>query len=76
MTENSLHNKGDLVEKPGDYVCVPCGYRKHYETGDTFGECISCLAGTDEGHEDYVAGMEMWEHAPAKPGGKDDAQKA
>ncbi len=61
MNNEETFHKGDIVGEEGDYVCVPCGYQKHFKPGDTFTECTSCLAGTDEGHEDYVDGMEVWE---------------
>lgn len=59
--KNTLYNKGDKVPEEGKYVCVPCGYHHQYHSGEVFGECISCLAGTKDGHEDYVEGLEMWE---------------
>jgi len=58
--ENTFH-KGDAVSEEGDYICVPCGYQKHFKNGDAFTECTSCLAGTEEGHDDYVDGTELWE---------------
>ena len=61
MAENNIYNKGDAVPEHGMYVCVPCGYKKELKSGDTFGECTSCLAGTEEGNEEYVAGTGMWE---------------
>lgn len=55
-------NKGDKVPEPGQYVCVPCGYKKTYQAGEEFSECISCLSGTPDGqHEEFVEGQEMWE---------------
>jgi len=59
----STHNRGDVVEREGTYVCVPCGYRRHFRHGDRFTECMSCLAGTKDGHEDYIEGLELWEKA-------------
>ncbi len=47
----------------GDYICSPCGYRHHYHTGERFGECTSCMAGTEEGHPDYIEGTGLWEKA-------------
>ncbi|MDD5039860.1 MAG: hypothetical protein PHY34_01790 [Patescibacteria group bacterium] len=61
MQTDKPFDKGNVVPEEADYVCVPCGYRHHYQHGEKFGECISCLAGTKEGHEDYVEGLEMWE---------------
>ncbi len=52
----SAYNKGDVVNKIGKYVCVPCGFHHEYKEGDTFGECTSCLAGSSEGPKDYVEG--------------------
>lgn len=55
-------SKDDAVPDEGDYVCVPCGYHKHFKTGDHFTECISCFSGTPDGqHEEFVEGQEMWE---------------
>lgn len=60
-------NKGDTVPAEGNYVCVPCGYQHHYQPGDHFTECISCLSGTKDGHEDFVEGQEMWEPVQSEP---------
>jgi hypothetical protein len=38
---------GDTAPADGEYVCVPCGFKKSLKTGDSFGECVSCLK--DEG---------------------------
>ncbi|MBI3627001.1 hypothetical protein HY224_03075 [Candidatus Uhrbacteria bacterium] len=54
-------NKGEPVPAPGKYVCVPCGFTKEYQAGEAFGECTSCMAGTGQGQEEFVDGMEMWE---------------
>ena len=55
-------SKGESVPAEGEYVCVPCGYKHHYKSGEQFGECISCLSGTKDGkHEEYLEGVEMWE---------------
>ena len=62
----SDHNKGDVVEEAGKYVCVPCGFHHEYKEGDTFGECTSCLAGSNDGHEDYVDGTGVWEKESPK----------
>ena len=58
-------SKGDTVPQEGDCVCVPCGYRHHFKPGEHFTECISCMSGTSDGHEDFVEGQEMWE--PVQP---------
>jgi hypothetical protein len=58
-------SKDQIVPAEGDYVCVPCGYHHHYHAGEKFTECISCLAGTSDGHEDFIEGQEMWE--PVQP---------
>ncbi len=65
--EPKTYNKGDIVEADGDYVCVPCGYNRHYRKGEQFSECISCLSGTKDGHEDFAEGLELWEKRPAEP---------
>lgn len=59
--ENKVFTKGDKVAEEGEYICVPCGFKHHYKVGDNFGECTSCLAGTEEGDEAYVLGTGMWE---------------
>ncbi len=59
--DKDVFNKGDKVGEKGHYVCVPCGYKKEYEAGDVFGECTSCLAGTDEGTDEYMEGTSLWE---------------
>lgn len=59
----TTYNKGDMVVDEGTYVCVPCGFRKHFKQGDHFSECTSCMAGSPKGHDDYVEGLELWERA-------------
>lgn len=55
-------NKGDHVPAAGEYVCVPCGFKKTYQPGEQFTECMSCFSGTPDGqHEEFVEGEEMWE---------------
>jgi len=61
MIKNNIYNKGDTVPENGIYVCVPCGYKKELKVGNIFSECTSCLAGTEEGDEEYVTGTGMWE---------------
>lgn len=41
------YHVGDAVPKDGEYVCVPCGFKKRFKPGDAFTECISCMK--DEG---------------------------
>ena len=41
------YHVGDIAPKDGRYVCVPCGFQKRLQTGETFGECLSCFK--DEG---------------------------
>ena len=61
MSERGTYHKGDTVTEESDYVCVPCGFKKHYQPGEIFTECTSCLSGTEDGHEDYVEGLGLWE---------------
>ncbi|MFA5134646.1 MAG: hypothetical protein WC505_02545 [Patescibacteria group bacterium] len=63
LDSESLFNKGDKAPVNAVYVCVPCGYRKTYKTGETFSECTSCLAGTDQGDREYMEGTSLWEKA-------------
>ncbi|MBI5405110.1 MAG: hypothetical protein HY976_02690 [Candidatus Kerfeldbacteria bacterium] len=68
MEEQTTFNKGDRVEEPGTYVCVPCGFKRDYKSGDQFAECMSCLSGTPHGDDEYAEGLEMWEKAqPVEP---------
>lgn len=59
--QKKTYNRGDAVEKEGRYVCVPCGFRRHFQQGETFTECISCLGGTSDGPEEFAEGLELWE---------------
>ena len=59
MDEQKIYQKGDVVTETGKYVCVPCGYHHHYQAGEKFGECTSCLA-NNKNMED-VDGTGMWE---------------
>jgi hypothetical protein len=67
MNNQEAYHKGDTVSDEGDYVCVPCGFRKHLKPGKQFPECTSCLSGTEEGHDDYVEGLELWEKVQPIP---------
>ncbi|MBI4089971.1 MAG: hypothetical protein HY421_01065 [Candidatus Kerfeldbacteria bacterium] len=60
---NTTYNRGDDVTEDGEYVCVPCGYHRYFRQGEQFTECMSCLSGTQDGHEDYAEGLELWEKA-------------
>ena len=65
----SEHKKGDVVEEAGKYVCVPCGFHHEYKEGDTFGECTSCLTGSNNNStddEDSVEGTGIWEKESPK----------
>ncbi len=65
MAEDKLtYNKGDVVKDNGNYVCVPCGYNRYFRQGEQFTECMSCLSGTTNGHEEFAAGLELWEKSP------------
>lgn len=59
--EKQTFNRGDAVPEEGKYVCVPCGFKHHFKTDETFTECISCLGGTNDGPEEFAEGLEMWE---------------
>lgn len=61
MKKQKTYNKDEKVLEEGEYICVPCGFRKHFKVGDIFSECTSCLSGTEDGHEKYVEGLELWE---------------
>ena len=62
MTDTPSFSRGAAVPEDGKYVCVPCGYTRELTTTETFPECISCFAGTDQSeNEEFVEGMEMWE---------------
>ncbi len=58
----ALYKIGDVVLKTGMYVCVPCGYIQQFTAGEKFLTCDACLAGTDNGPEEYrEAESEFWE---------------
>ena len=62
MKEGSnIFSKGDKVPETGHYVCCPCGFKKEHTAGEVFGECTSCLAGTEDGDEAYIEGTGLWE---------------
>ena len=61
IPESKAYNKGDEVPEDGKYVCMPCGYHHEYKAGDIFGECVSCMAGTNDGPDEFVEGYELWE---------------
>lgn len=63
---DKTYNRGDPVEDSGEYVCVPCGYHRYFREGEQFTECLSCLSGSKDGHEDFAAGLELWEKAPSQ----------
>ena len=57
-----LYKIDDLVPEHGMYMCVPCGYVQEFQKGAFFTTCELCLAGTDEGPDDYTKGeAEFWE---------------
>ena len=56
----STFRVGALVEIAGDYICVPCGYKKRLEKGDRFPKCVQCL-GKEEGT--FRQGFELWERS-------------
>ncbi|MBI2056580.1 MAG: hypothetical protein HYT37_04380 [Candidatus Sungbacteria bacterium] len=44
---------GDTVSQSGMYLCVPCGYMQYFEAGQNFTTCDACLAGTENGPENF-----------------------
>lgn len=59
--KQTAYSRGQEVSDEGIYVCVPCGYKHHYKKGETFGECISCLANSNTEGEEISEGLETWE---------------
>ncbi|MDO8558180.1 MAG: hypothetical protein Q7S09_03250 [bacterium] len=49
------YHVGDLAPHEGEYVCVPCGFKKLLKTGESFSECLSCMK--DEGW--HILGAEQ-----------------
>jgi len=43
MIEGILYKVGEKVRISGLYVCVPCGYKKKLEVGNTFPPCEGCM---------------------------------
>lgn len=62
-----VFDKGEIVPNSGEYVCSPCGYHHAFHKGEQFTECISCMAGTPDGHEEFAEGLELWEKAQPVP---------
>lgn len=57
-----LYAIGDVVLETGLYVCVPCGYMQQFLAGEIFPTCDACLAGTENGPEEYRAeDVEFWQ---------------
>lgn len=48
-----LYAIGDVIPETGLYVCVPCGYVQQFIAGEVFPTCDACLAGTENGPEEY-----------------------
>ncbi len=62
LLTKTLYKIGDIVPVHGMYMCVPCGYVQEFQEGALFTTCELCLAGTEEGPEDYKeAETEFWE---------------
>lgn len=38
-----IYHVGQRVTISGQYVCVPCGYRRTFAVGDVFPPCINCM---------------------------------
>lgn len=68
-------NKGEKVPQNGEYVCAPCGFKKHFKEGERFPECTSCLAGSEGGSEEFAEGLELWERVRDIPGELDMKQE-
>lgn len=71
-----VFDKGEAVPAEGEYVCSPCGYHHTFRKGEHFTECISCMAGTPDGHEDFAEGLELWEKAHPSADGDPDTPAA
>lgn len=61
MPGDILYHKGEEVPETAQYVCVPCGFQTNLVKGEKFPECMACLAGTEDGPEEYASGQELWE---------------
>lgn len=70
------YNKGDVVPSDGEYVCSPCGYHHAFHKDEKFSECISCMAGTSEGDDEFAEGLELWEKSVPVEETKQDEKAA
>lgn len=61
MRGGILYHKGEEVPDTAIYMCAPCGYEIAMTQGEVFPECVSCLAGSEDGPEEYDDGKELWE---------------
>lgn len=43
MFEKSTYRVGERVRRGGQYVCVPCGYKRIFAAGEVFPPCINCM---------------------------------
>ena len=48
----NLWRFGQRVTKPGEYLCVDCGYIDSFDIGDIFPVCEVCLSGDPDGPTD------------------------
>jgi len=60
-----VYKIGEMVRVAGLYVCVPCGYRKRLNAGDTFPSCLNCMRKQQELDEfdpdAFAENLETWE---------------
>lgn len=52
---------GSAIKESGNYVCIPCGYKKFLQKGEVFPECFSCVKKVKYENDSFFKGLEMWE---------------
>jgi hypothetical protein len=66
MFEEIMYKIGEIVRVSGLYVCVPCGYKKRLNAGDTFPSCVNCMQKQKEEQDEFspdafAVNLETWE---------------
>lgn len=61
MEKQKVYSVGTKVPESGYYICVPCGYKKHFKKGATFPQCFGCLKGEKYDGDDYFKNLGTWE---------------
>ena len=53
---------GEKVKVEGEYICVPCGYKRKYNQGEIFQRCFHCLKGIQDEGKPFIKNLDLWEY--------------